>query len=133
MPGVRAGVGPSASPPLRISLTPDPSHLIPAFTEPPHRAPPAVLHPRRADQRAELHQRLVVGPRRAAGARERRLRDRPDRLLVARALGVESWREDAGEPTLPIQAEMFQADDLLICYKWKVEFDLYQLFCAPLE
>ena len=43
-----------------------------------HRTDFAPRHARRAHQRAELHQRLVVRPRRAAGAGQDGARDRPD-------------------------------------------------------
>ena len=47
------------------------------------RAPP---HPRGADQRAQLHQRLVVRPGRCRRAGQRRLGDRPEPREVARPL-----------------------------------------------
>ena len=48
-----------------------------------------------ADQGAELHQGLIVGPGRAAGARKNRARDRPDPLLSRPALDVDIGREHA--------------------------------------
>ena len=61
------------------------------------RAARTVADPRRAYGRAELHERLVVGPSGAAGPGEGRVRNAPEAREVTRTFGVQVGGEDAGE------------------------------------
>ena len=64
-----------------------------------HRTAAAVPETRGADEGAELHERLVVRPRGAAGARQDGLGDRPQLLLTGAALDVDVGRETSiGSP-----------------------------------
>src|SRR5687768_14370377 len=61
------------------------------------RTPTAVRDSRRAHQRAQLHDRLIVGPRRAARPREHGFGDGPELFLPPRRLGVRTRRKDAAQ------------------------------------
>ena len=74
-----------------------------------HRTRAALRHPRRADQRAELHQRLVVRPRRRAGARQDRARDRQTRFCPRPDLRSTSRREHALEHARDVRVHQLGA------------------------
>ena len=70
-----------------------------------HGASGAVAHARRADERPQFHDRLVVRPRGVAARGKDRLGNAPELREVTRALGIAARRKDAGQDARHVRVD----------------------------